>query len=158
MKFTNKPITRSRETSRDTPQYRDQPDNRPRTRTPPQQQSFAQTRSIEGNGPEGSTPPGYWYSAEHDAYYPIPRAPQAEKSIDAFSASQQRGYQDQGPINGQSVTPPPYSSQRQTGYASPQGQYSQRAPGALPSFSGGDLAGHAMEFVKNAADGKKRNS
>lgn len=153
---TDNTISRTAENRHNSPQYRDQPDNAPRTRTPPQNQTFAQTRSIEGYGPERNAPPGYWYSAEHDAYYPIPRAPQAEKSIDAVPS--QRGYQDQWPVNQQSVTPPPYSSQRQIGYASPPGQYSERAQGASPSFSPGDLAGHAMEFVMNAADGRKRNS
>ena len=131
--FSDRLISRTAETRHSNPQYREPSDNPQRPRTPPRYQTFAQNRDVEGSRPEGNAPPEYWYSAEYDAYYPIPRAPQADKSIDAISMSQ-RGYQDQGPIKEQSVTPPPYSTQRQTGYASPPSQYSERAQGASPNF------------------------
>ncbi|KAL9064078.1 MAG: hypothetical protein Q9161_009106 [Pseudevernia consocians] len=142
-------LAKTVETRQSNPQYREQPSYyQERSRTPPQYQPPAQACDA---------PPGYWYSLEHDAYYPVLRAPQGNKSNNPVSSSQ-RGYQDQGLDNEQFITPPPYSSQRQIGYASPPNQGSERANGASSTFSRGDLAGQAMDFVMSAADGKKRNS
>lgn len=139
-------IAKTAETHHSNPQYREQSHNPERSHTPPQYQTSAQARGVEGSGSRGNAPPGYWYSAEHDAYYPIPRASQGDKSNDADFSSQ-RGYQDQGTINEQSVTPPPYASRR-----------SERPQGESSTSSRGDLAGQAIDFIMGATDGKKRNS
>ncbi|CAD6588558.1 MAG: hypothetical protein ASARMPREDX12_003371 [Alectoria sarmentosa] len=127
-------------------QYREQPSYPQRSRTPPHYQTSVQARGIDERQPGGNAPPGYWYSAEHDAYYPISRATQGEKSNESIS-SLQRGYQEQGTINEQAIMPPPYFSQR--------GERVQSA--SSPSFRG-DLAGQAIDFIMNAADGKRGNS
>ncbi|CAF9931329.1 MAG: hypothetical protein ALECFALPRED_004978 [Alectoria fallacina] len=128
------------------PQYREQPSYPQRSRTPPQYQTSVQARGNDERQQGGNAPPGYWYSAEHDAYYPIPRATQGDKSNESISLSQ-RGYQEQGTINEQAVMPPPYFSRR-----------GERAQSALSPSSRGDLAGQAIDFIMSAADGKRGNS
>lgn len=137
-------FSRTAETRHSNPQYREQPHYPQTDSTPPQYQTSAHARGFDGDEPGGNPPPGYWYSVEHDAFYPIPRVPQEDKSNDVMSLSQ-RGYQDQGPINEQSVTPP-YLSRRR-----------ERAQGTSSNSFRGDLAGQAMDFIVSAMDGKKRN-
>ena len=109
-----------------------------------QYQPSSQARSLlDSDSPSGNAPPGYWYSAEHDAYYAMPRSTSGDKANDGMFLSQ-RGYEDQGALNERAVTPPPYVSRR-----------GERAQGAAASSVPGDLAGQAMSFLMSAANGRK---
>lgn len=154
---SNSPPCRTAETRHSNPQYREQPSYPQRSRTPPQYQNPPNSGVSRGSELAGNALPGYWYSAKHDTYYPLPRAAQGDESHD-LNASSQGGYQDQGPINEQSVSAPPYSSQRQIRYTSAPTPRSEQVQGASSTFSRGDLAGQAIDFIMDASRGEKQNS